>query len=229
MHISFHCAAREVTGSCHLVDTGEARILLDCGLIQGGRERHERNREPFPFDVHSLTAVVLSHAHIDHSGRLPLLRKVGYRGPIITTAPTARLLEIMLADSGRIHEEDARWKIKRLKKKGEDASWVTPLYTEEDALGVLDQITTVDFDQRYDLDGGASVTFVPAGHILGAAIVDLRFGSGADQRRLVFSGDLGVHGARLLGHPHPVTCPDFLIMESTYGDRDREETEDRTE
>ena len=195
MHISFHGAAREVTGSCHLVDTGEARILLDCGLIQGGRERHERNREPFPFDVHSLTAVVLSHAHIDHSGRLPLLRKVGYRGPIITTAPTARLLEIMLADSGRIHEEDARWKIKRLKKKGEDASWVTPLYTEEDALGVLDQITTVDFDQR----------------------------------RLVFSGDLGVHGARLLGHPHPVTCPDFLIMESTYGDRDREETEDRTE
>ena len=98
-------------------------------MIQGGKERHQRNREPFPFNVHELGYVILSHAHIDHSGRLPLLRKAGYRGKIITTAPTKRLLEIMLADSGRIHEEDARWTAKRLKKRGEDASWVTPLYT----------------------------------------------------------------------------------------------------
>ena len=100
--LSFHGSAREVTGSCHLVDTGEARLLLDCWMIQGGRERHERNREPFPFEVGDITRIILSHAHIDHSGRLPLLRKTGYRGPIITTDPTARLLEIMLADSGRI-------------------------------------------------------------------------------------------------------------------------------
>jgi metallo-beta-lactamase family protein len=138
MRISFHGAAREVTGSCHLVDTGEARLLLDCGMIQGGPERHERNRQPFPFEPRSLSRVVLSHAHIDHSGRLPLLRRAGYRGPILVTEPTARLLEIMLTDSGRIQEQDARWKIKRLEKRGKDASWVTPLYTEDEALELLD-------------------------------------------------------------------------------------------
>ena len=138
MRISFHGAAREVTGSCHLVDTGESKLLLDCGMIQGGKEHHERNREPFPFDVGDLSRVILSHAHLDHSGRLPLPRKVGYKGPILTTEATAHLLEILLADAGRIQEEDARWTIKRLEKRGKDASWVTPLYTEEDALAVLD-------------------------------------------------------------------------------------------
>ena len=229
MRLSFCGAAREVTGSCHLVDTGDARFLLDCGMIQGGRERHQRNREPFAFEVDEVSHVILSHAHIDHSGRLPLLCKTGYRGPILTTEPTARLLEIMLADSGRIQEEDARWKIKRLEKRGKDASWVTPLYTEEDAVAVLDQLETVAFNQPHELDGAGTVRFVPAGHILGAAIVDLQLGSGDDRRRLVFSGDLGVHGARLLGEPKPVPCPDYLIMESTYGDRNREEENDRTE
>jgi metallo-beta-lactamase family protein len=229
MRISFHGAAREVTGSCHLVDTGDARLLLDCGLIQGGQERHERNREPFPFDAASLTRVILSHAHIDHSGRLALLVKAGYRGPILTTAPTARLLDILLPDSGRIQEEDANWKIKRLKKQGQDASWVTPLYTEEEAIAVLARIETVEFNQPHDLDGAGTVTFVPAGHILGAAIVDLRLGTGASQRRLVFSGDLGVHDARLLAPPEAVPSPDYLIMESTYGDRSRTDEGDRTE
>lgn len=229
MRLSFYGAAREVTGSCHLVETGTARLLLDCGMIQGGRERHERNREAFPFDVHALTAVILSHAHIDHSGRLPLLRKAGYRGPIITTEPTARLLEILLADSGRIHEEDARWKIRRLEKRGKDASWVTPLFTEEEAIAVLDQVETVGFDSPFPLEGIGAVTFVPAGHILGAAIVDLQIRDGEEDRRLVFSGDLGVHGARLLGHPHAVPVPDYLIMESTYGDRSREDESDRTD
>ena len=229
MRISFHGAAREVTGSCHLVDTGDARLLLDCGLIQGGQERHERNREPLPFDATSLTRVILSHAHIDHSGRLALLLKAGYRGPILTTEPTARLLRILLSDSGRIHEEDAKWKIRRLEKQGQDASWVTPLYTEGDALAVLDQIETVEFNEPRDLDGTGTVTFVPAGHILGAAIIDLRIGAGADQRRLVFSGDLGVHNARLIGQPEAVPSPDYLIMESTYGDRSRADEGDRTE
>ena len=198
-------------------------------MIQGGRERHERNREPFAFDARSLTHVVLSHAHIDHSGRLALLRKAGYHGPIVTTEPTARLLEILLSDSGRIQEEDARWKIKRLTKQGKDASWVTPLYTEDEALQVLEQVETVGFDTPYRLGEHASVTFVEAGHILGAAIVDLRCGTGDAARRLVFSGDLGVPDARLLGPPHAVPCPDYLIIESTYGDRERREGGDRTE
>ena len=229
MRVSFHGAAREVTGSCHLVEADGVRVLLDCGLIQGGRERHERNRAAFPFDPATLTHVILSHAHIDHSGRLALLLKEGYRGSIVMTEPTARLLEILLADSGRIQEEDARWKIKRLEKRGKDASWVTPLYTEEDALKVLERVRTVGFDEPYDVDGAGTVTFVEAGHILGAGIVDLTLGSGDDAQRLVFSGDLGVSSARLLGRPRPVPCPDYLIIESTYGDRSRDETDDRTE
>ena len=229
MRVSFHGAAREVTGSCHLVEADGVRVLLGCGLIQGGRERHERNRAAFSFDPTTLTHVILSHAHIDHSGRLALLLKAGYRGPIVMTDATARLLEILLADSGRIQEEDAKWKIKRLEKRGKDASWVTPLYTEEDALKVLEHVRTVGFDEPYDVDGAATVTFVEAGHILGAGIVDLTLGSGDDARRLVFSGDLGVSSARLLGRPHAVPCPDYLIIESTYGNRSRDEKGDRTE
>lgn len=229
MQITFHGAAREVTGSCHLVECGGTRLLLDCGLIQGGRERHERNREPFPFDPTTIDAVVLSHAHIDHSGRLPLLRKHGYRGPIITTAPTARLLEIMLADSGRIQEEDARWKIKRLKRAKKDTDWVTPLYTEEDALAVLGQLVPIELGATETLTTNADVTFVPAGHILGAAIVDLTLRDDGVTRRLVFSGDLGVQGSRLLPRPGTPERPDYLIMESTYGDREREHESDRTE
>ena len=229
MRISFHGAAREVTGSCHLVEGDGARLLLDCGLIQGGQERHERNREPLPFDAKGLTRVILSHAHIDHSGRLALLLKAGYAGSILTTPPTARLLSILLPDSGRIQEEDAKWKIRRLEKQGQDARWVTPLYTEEDARAVLDRLETVEFNQPFDLDGAGTMTFVPAGHILGAAIVDLRLGQGEDQRRLVFSGDLSVHHARLLGPPETVASPDYLVMESTYGNRSRPDEGDRTE
>jgi metallo-beta-lactamase family protein len=227
--IAFHGAAREVTGSCHLIRTDGGNILLDCGMIQGGRERHERNREAFPFDPRELAAVVLSHAHIDHSGRLPLLVKAGYEGPIFATESTAELCEIMLADSGRIQEEDARWKIKRMEKEGEDASWVTPLYTEEDALEAVERIQPVDFHKEIPLNGIGTFTYHLAGHILGAAVVELMVGDSSDTRRILFSGDLGVEGARLLGPPEAVGRPDYLLMESTYGDRQREETVDRTE
>jgi len=229
LNITFHGAAREVTGSCHLIETEVGSFLLDCGLIQGGPERHERNRAPFPFSPKRLKAVVLSHAHIDHSGRLPLLVKSGFRGPIFATEPTFELCRIMLADSGRIHEEDAKWKIKRLKKVGKDASWVRPLYTEEDAFRALDRFQPVDFHQEFEVEGMGTVVYHLAGHILGAGVVELTVGTGADKRRILFSGDLGVEGARLLGPPESVQQPDYLIMESTYGNRQREETEDRTE
>jgi metallo-beta-lactamase family protein len=172
--------------------------------------------------------VVLSHAHIDHSGRLPLLVKSGYGGPILATEPTVKLCEIMLTDSARIQEEDARWKIKRLQKKGEDASWVTPLYTEEDAREALERLVPVPFDQPTDA-GPGRVTFVKAGHILGAAIVDLELPSNGETRRLTFSGDLGVDGARLVGGPRTVPAPDYLLIESTYGDRVRPVSADHTE
>jgi len=229
LRLSFHGAAREVTGSCHLVECDGRRILLDCGMIHGGKERHERNREPFPFEPAALDAVVLSHAHIDHSGRLPLLVRRGYRGPILATEPTAALLRILLADSGRIHEEDARWKIKRLKKRGEDHRWVKPLFTEADALAMLEQVVALPFDRPTPLADAGTVRFVKAGHILGAAIVELALEPNGERRRLVFSGDLGVEGARLLSPPTTVDRPDYLLIESTYGERNRAETGDRTE
>jgi metallo-beta-lactamase family protein len=135
----------------------------------------------------------------------------------------------MLADSGRIQEEDAKWKIRRLEKKGQDASWVTPLYTEDDAFRALEQFHPVDFHQPFDVNGVGTATFHLAGHILGAAIVELLLEEAGEKKRILFSGDLGVEGARLLGPPESVRRPDVLIMESTYGDRQRVETEDRTE
>ncbi len=229
MKISFHGAASEVTGSCHLIETTAGTVLLDCGLIQGGKESHERNRAPFGFAAEDVDVVVLSHAHIDHSGRLPLLRKAGYRGPIYATAATIDLARILLVDSGHIHEEDARWAIKRLAKKGKDTSGITPLYTQADALAVLDQFVEVDFNHWVRLDGLGRVRFVTAGHILGAAIVELEVEDGDNCRHVTFSGDLGVEGARLLPRPSSVESPEVLLMESTYGDRDRDEEGDRTE
>ncbi len=229
LKITFHGAAREVTGSCHRIETEAGSLLLDCGMIQGGPERHDRNRAPFPFLPEELKGVVLSHAHIDHSGRLPLLVKSGFRGPIFATEPTVELCKIMLADSGRIQEEDAKWKIKRLEKERKDTSWVTPLYTEEDALRAMDQFRPVDFHREFEVDGMGTVQYHLAGHILGAAVVEVTVGAGDASRRILFSGDLGVHGARLLGAPESVLRPDYLLMEATYGDRQREETEDRTE
>ena len=221
VRLTSHGAAREVTGSCHLVEVAGRRILLDCGMFQGGRERHERNREPFPFDPGEIDVVVLSHAHIDHCGRLPLLAKRGFRGPILATPPTVGLTRIMLADSGRIQEEDARSQIERLQKKHRDWRWVEPLYTEADAVAVMGQFRGVAFDTLHDVGAGITLRLVKAGHILGAAIVELQLGRDAGSRRLVFSGDLGVDGARLLDPPAHVVSPDWLIMESTYGDRSR--------
>jgi metallo-beta-lactamase family protein len=229
MKIFFHGAAREVTGSCHRIETDDGELLLDCGMIQGGKERHERNREPFPFAAKRLSSVILSHAHIDHSGRLPLLCRAGFRGPILATEPTVELCKIMLSDSARIQEEDARWKIKRLRKRRKDASWVKPLYTSEDVQCILDRFVAVPFDEPRELDGGGCVTFVKAGHILGAAIVRLELPAGGTSRTLAFSGDLGVESARLVGGPHGISCPDYLLIESTYGNRDRSGTADKTE
>lgn len=229
MRLHFHGAAREVTGSCHLVEVAGRRILLDCGMIQGGRDSHARNREPFGFDAAAIDRVVLSHAHIDHSGRLPLLLKSGYRGEIVCTEATADLARILLLDSGRIHEEDARWKIKRLRKQGKDFSWVTPLFTEDDAKATIERLRPVGFRETFSLDGAGEGRFVKAGHILGAGIVELELREGETRRRLVFSGDLGVEGARLLSAPKSVRRPDYLLMESTYGDRNRRSDTDRTE
>ncbi len=202
---------------------------MDCGMVQGGPERHDRNRRPFPFSPPELGAVLLSHAHIDHSGRLPLLVGRGYGGPVWATEPTAELCRIMLADAGRIQEEDAAWKIKRLRKQHRDTSWVRPLYTEEEALAAAEKIRGVPFHQEVSLGDLGTCLFHKAGHILGAAIVEVRLWVSGEIRRILFSGDLGIHDARLMGSPEPVEAPDYLLMEATYGDRLRPAEGDLTE
>lgn len=229
MQITFHGAAREVTGSCHLVEHDGLRVLFDCGMIQGGKERHERNREGFGFDPASIDCVILSHAHIDHSGRLPLLCKEGFTGPILATSASVALAHILLPDSARIQEEDARWKIKRLRKRNRKSDWVTPLYTVDDARAALEQFVPIEFNEAHDLKGKGQIRFIPAGHILGAAIVELTLGVNGETRRIAFSGDLGVSGARLMAKPSPIPCPDYLLIESTYGNRNRDDHADKTE
>jgi metallo-beta-lactamase family protein len=205
------------------------RILLDCGLYQGGSERHERNRQPFAFDPRQIDYCILSHAHIDHCGRLPLLKRAGFAGPVITTAATVELCQILLPDSAHIQEEDAHWKTKRLRKEGKDASWVQPLYTVAEAEDTLTVFESVPYDQRVPLRNGLSVTFRDAGHIIGSSIVDLQLPSPRGLRRLVFTGDLGGTNARLLHDPTTVTRPDVLLMETTYGNRVRDTAEDVTQ
>ncbi|MEO5628701.1 MAG: MBL fold metallo-hydrolase [Thermomonas sp.] len=220
MRVHFHGAAGEVTGSMHLVEAAGKRVLLDCGMSQGNAEMEASNDDPFPFEVGSLDAVVLSHAHIDHIGRVPLLVKRGYRGPIYTQQASADLLPIMLLDSASIAEGDAE-RFNRRRRAGEKEQ--VPLYTREDVTQVLEQVQPLPYDTRTTIIGGIELNLLDAGHILGAAIVEIW----ADGKKLVFSGDIGPKGTPILRDPTPVKEADLVLMESTYGDRnhkDRAET-----
>jgi metallo-beta-lactamase family protein len=210
-------ATREVTGSCHLVEVGERRILLDCGLVQGGRKDEARNREPFPFDPKTIDALVLSHAHIDHSGRLPLLIKSGYTGPVYTQRATADLCRIMLRDAGFLSEKDAEWENRKRERKG--LAPVEPLFTVQDAEAALGQFQGLDYGQRQNILPQVSLRLSDAGHILGSAIVELWLDAGGQARKVVYSGDLGRSGMPILADPTPIREADLVLMESTYGDR----------
>jgi len=220
MQYTCYGAAQEVTGSCHLIEIDGRRLLLDCGLIQGTAEEEEKNAEPFPFDVGSIDAVVLSHAHIDHSGRLPLLWRAGYRGPIYTHAATRDLCSIMLRDAAFINEREAERNNRRNQRgnnrKHDDEQ---PLYDRQDAEAVMQQFESLEYGKRTTLLPGIEVRLNDAGHILGAAIVELWL-SGKDGRcKLVYSGDLGHGGRPILQDPAIIHDADTIIMESTYGDR----------
>jgi metallo-beta-lactamase family protein len=219
MQISFHGAARQVTGSMHLIEVNDQRILLECGMFQGRRaETYERNLN-FPFDPASLDAVVLSHAHIDHSGNLPNLVKQGFTGTIWCTAATRNLSSYMLLDSGYIQERDIEYVNKQRRRKGEAP--VEPIYTQEDARNCLSYFVSVGMQRSTPIADGIKLTFYEAGHILGSAIVvlDIKEHNTGKGWRLVFSGDLGREEIAILRSPATIAEADILIMESTYGNR----------
>ena len=225
--LSFYGAVEGVTGSAYVLETGSTQILLDCGLIQGRREEEKANMEPFPFNIGKLNAVVLSHAHLDHSGRLPKLTADGYTGQIFMTNPTCELLEIMLKDAASLQERDAEWENKRRRRKGKDE--VRPLYTLEDVDDALSQCEGFGYGQRHTIAEGVDVCFRDAGHILGSSIVELFITGEGKEKKLVFSGDLGNSYAALLRDPAVVEEADVLLLESTYGDRNHRPMEDTLE
>jgi metallo-beta-lactamase family protein len=217
MKIQFLGAVRTVTGSMHLLTVNGSRILLDCGLFQGRRqESFERNRN-LPFDASTIDLLILSHAHIDHSGNIPLLVKSGFVGNVYATPASRDLCSAMLCDSGHIQEEDARYVNKKRSKQ--DLPPVEPLYTVDDAIESLKNFVSVGYDRPLPVAPGVTLTFRDAGHILGSAITVLDVEENGTRKRLAFTGDLGRKGMPILRDPVVVEGLDYLIIESTYGDR----------
>ncbi len=217
MNIHFHGAAQTVTGSQHLLEINGYKLLLECGLFQGRRsDTYERNRH-FHFDPKDLDAVLLSHAHIDHSGNLPHLVKDGYEGPIYATKATAHLVNLMLMDSGHIHESDAAYLNKKRARHGEPP--VEPLYTQVDAAHVAQFTVGVPYEEEFEIVPGVTARFVEAGHILGSAAVVLDIEEKGRSYRLWFSGDIGRRDMPLLRDPVLPSNSDYLLMECTYGDK----------
>lgn len=217
MKIQFCGASTGVTGSCHLITTEKHKILLDCGQFQGGKAQEALNAEPFPFNPAEIDYLILSHAHIDHCGRIPLLVKRGFKGDIYCTDATADLLEVMLKDSGYIHEKEAEWKNKKNERAGR--ALTEPLYTLNDAVDSLKYIRPVLYDQLIELNEEMKIVFNDAGHILGSAITELWITENDNVSKIVFSGDLGVMERPILRNPTIIKKADFVIMETTYGNR----------
>ena len=217
MQIHFHGAAQTVTGSQHLLEVNGYRILLDCGLYQGRRnETYSRNLN-FAYDPTKVDAVLLSHAHIDHCGNLPNLVQDGYSGPVYATHATADLATIMMADSGRIQESDAAWVNKKRARRGEEP--IEPLYTEVDAQHAADLLRGIHYDEPFEVVPGVVARFVEAGHILGSAAISLEIDEKGKKTRFWFSGDIGRYKLPILRDPVMPENVDYLLMESTYGDK----------
>lgn len=220
--VTFWGAARTVTGSMHQVDAGGQTVLLDCGLFQGHRAESVRRNRTFPFRAKDISAVVLSHAHIDHCGNLPNLVKQGFAGPIYCTPATRALAAVMLGDAAKIHEEDAAYLNKR-RAKGEPV--VEPLYTGREVYRTLLRLQAMRYEKPFEVVSGIEATFVDAGHLLGSAMISLRY----RDRRLTFTGDLGRPGLPILCDPAPVPLGDLLISESTYGGHTHEPVDETAE
>lgn len=215
MKITFYGAAGEVTGSQHLIETDNLRLLLDCGLFQGSRRESRAKNMEFRCHPKDLDGVILSHAHIDHCGNLPGLYRAGFRGTIFCTDATADIADIMLQDAAHIQEEDAKY----LNRKRHGKELIEPLYTMKDAEDVVKLFQPLHFKEWHELASDVRVRFLPAGHILGSAIIELEIRERTQWKRIVFTGDLGRYGMPLLVDPYPVESADVLIIESTYGNR----------
>ncbi|WP_374514913.1 MBL fold metallo-hydrolase [Brevundimonas sp.] len=218
-HLTFHGGAECVTGSCLLLETGERRLLIDCGMFQGPKTLKALNYEPFPFAPDSIDAVLLTHAHIDHSGLLPKLVRAGYRGPIFATRSTRDLCEVMLADAASIQESEVRQLNRRNAQRGLRA--VEPIYTGADVDPTLRLFQRVKFGEPMTIVGGVQATWWPAGHLLGAASIQVEAGEGGEALNLLFSGDVGSGRQPFLPAPAGPSGVDHVILESTYGDRER--------
>ena len=217
MLIHFHGAAQTVTGSQHLLEINGYKLLLECGLFQGRRKQAYAINRNFHYNADEIDAVILSHAHIDHSGNLPHLVKAGYQGPIYTTPPSAHLTNLLLMDSGHIHESDARYVNKKRARRGEPP--VEPLYTQEDAAMVAMYLVPVPYEETFEPVPGVTARLVEAGHILGSAAIVLDIEDGKRKYRLWFSGDIGRRDLPLLRDPVLPYDADYLMMECTYGDK----------
>ena len=229
MRIQFLGGARQVTGSCYYVEVAGKRLLVDCGLFQE-REFQNRNWDPTPIDPKSLDAVFLTHAHLDHSGRLPRLVKEGFNGPIHTTEPTVELAELVMQDSARLQQEDMEFKKKRHAEEGRQSPHpYEPLYAGEDVDHTMTLMHGIGYDKPIDLGDGVSARFLDAGHILGSAMVEITARENGTLRRLVFSGDMGQPNRPIVNDPAIVETADYVVLESTYGLRDHEHTQDITE
>ena len=226
MKITFFGAARGVTGSCHMIEASGKKFLVDCGLYQGTLTEQILNYEPFPFDVNDIDFVILSHAHIDHSGRIPKLFVNGYKNPVYATPATRDLCTVMLPDSGHIQEKEIEWvnrKRMRAGKKPEPA-----MYTAKDGLDSCDLIEPLDYGKTKVIDENISFKFIDAGHMLGSAIVEIWIKEGEKTEKIVFSGDLGNDENPIIRSPEQVEDADYLVLESTYGDRLHGSIEDQS-
>lgn len=224
MDITLYGAAGEVTGSAYHVDTGRAQVLVDFGIFQGSRADEQRNRIPGTLDVRALDAVVLTHAHLDHSGRLPLLMRAGYRRPIYATPGTIDIVGLLLRDSARIQEDDAERENRRRERAGREP--VRPPYTEEDVERLLELLAPLPYDVPLEVAPGVAVRAAEAGHLLGSASLEMTVEEAGRRTTVVFSGDIGPRGTPILRDPEPPARADLVFLESTYGDRDHRPLEE---
>lgn len=219
-----------MTGSCYLVECAGKRILVDCGFYQGSRELEEDNASAFGFDASSVDYLLLTHAHLDHCGRIPLLVKRGFSGEIITTAASRELARLVMLDAAGLQEEEARYLNRRARRRGKTSGVITPLYTTLDALNALEYFGRVArYGQQLRLSEHIQATFLDAGHILGSASVFLEINEDGRDRRVLFSGDLGLPGRPILRDPVDPPAADIVIMETTYGDREHKRLEPSVE